>query len=272
MAYVVLRCGSASRGDTNPNSDVDWVCIWRDGAPNYNEISERYCGVMFYSAETIRRMMRRGALFIVHLDLEGQYFEGDSSIMDIYRGYIPSAVSLGQSVAETSSFILGLNWFPTGRLGWFWLLDVLYVSLRNYIFCSNALNKTYRFGFVDALTAFGLSEKHIKVLLKVREGKYAFRKEGCVEDIELSLPQVEDVCSVVLKGNIEFHTGGRTNWNEVLAPYYWRERMVERAIINCEHDDEMFLKMMKVHNYAKSDLKAAADRIISLKQSASLSW
>ncbi|WDY56008.1 hypothetical protein [Pseudomonas sp. PSKL.D1] len=262
MTYVILQCGSTARGDTNPNSDVDWVCIWQGVAPDYTVLANKYDGLMFYSDDTVKRMRRKGALFLVHLDVEGLYVEGDSSLLEIFAGFRPKPSQLRRAAAESREFIKNIVWCPGSDVGWFWFLDVLYVALRNYIFCSNALEGVYSFGYVEALKGFGVDHEVMGVMLRVREGKYLYREGGSFGEVGLDMEQLEVAVSKILGVSVRFQFGGMTNWFDSFSSYYWGERKIERAILNSEYRDDGFLVMMKSHNYSKRSLKGAVKRIV----------
>lgn len=255
MAYLVMECGSSARGDTNSNSDRDIVCVWRDEFPHLESINATYGQVMFYSANAIHRMKQKGSLFLVHLDIDGVRLEGDSSLLDEIRGFRPSPDLIKQTQQAAISFVKEIAWFPLGHEGYLWLLDSLYVALRNCIYCANAIRGRYAFGLVEAMKEFGLSRADISSMLLVREGKYSYRKSCDPAHVIPLLEEVERVCHAIIHHKVTFLRGGLTNWRKVWKFDYWDERLIERAILNNEHQSSEFMKKMRHHNYFKNALK-----------------
>src|SRR5690349_15181582 len=105
-----MECGSSARGDTNSNSDRDIVCIWRDEFPHLESINTAYGQVMFYSASAIHRMRQKGSLFLVHLDIDGVWLEGDTSLLDEIRGFRPYPDLVKQTQQAAISFIREIAW------------------------------------------------------------------------------------------------------------------------------------------------------------------
>lgn len=91
MSYLIIECGSSARGDTNPSSDIDRVCIW-ETPPNFSSIEKEFGPVMFYSLETIKKMRAKGSLFLTHLDIDSIYISGNKHLMRFYKGYRPSKI------------------------------------------------------------------------------------------------------------------------------------------------------------------------------------
>lgn len=261
MSYVLLECGSSARGDANPRSDIDIVCIWRGAPPDYRELSLRYKDVVFYSEDTIARMKSKGSLFITHLDVDSKYVEGERGLIDLIASYRPGKFSLKRNLKITREFLRGVTWYPSNPLGEFWLLDVLYVALRNYVFCSNALNGVYRFGFVDALRYYGFDSRRLQVMLMVRDGKYSYRSKDKLGSSVVNVSDLEEVCTWLLGTPLKFSSGGVTDWTFDCSNEYWAERLLERAILNGEHEDNGFLERMKAHSYNKVLLKKEVRRI-----------
>ncbi|TCT82110.1 hypothetical protein [Pseudomonas sp. LP_4_YM] len=255
MAYLVMECGSSARGDTNSNSDRDIVCIWRDEFPHLESINTAYGQVMFYSASAIHRMRQKGSLFLVHLDIDGVWLEGDTSLLDEIRGFRPYPDLVKQTQQAAISFIREIAWFPQGHEGFLWLLDSLYVALRNCVYCANAIRGRYVFGFADALEVFGLSQADVSAMLLVREGKYSYRKSCDSANTLPALEEVERVCNTITNHKVKFARGGLTNWHKAWKFDYWDERLIERAILNNEHHSSEFMIKMRHHNYFKNALK-----------------
>jgi len=262
VSFVVIECGSAARGDSNENSDVDRVCIWSGRAPKFSSISKKYGDIMFYSQHTIGKMKEKGSLFLTHLDVDSQYIAGDISLLKQFKGFRPLESQTQKLFDETSEFIASVAWFPDSNIGRLWLCDLLYVSLRSCIYCKNAGRGQYLFGFVEALRAFQLSESDIKTLLELREGKYAYRKTQFAKVFDFDLKSIESVCQAVLGLQVRFNAGGATDWLKIARNDYWGERLVERAILNMEHRDDQFMAKMLRHNYNKFTLRSDITRIV----------
>ncbi len=255
MTYLVMECGSSARGDTNSNSDRDVVCIWRDVFPDLNAINSAYGQVMFYSVSALHRMKQKGSLFLVHLDIDGVWLEGDISLLDEIRGFRPEPDLVGQTQQGAISFVREIAWHPPSQEGFLWLLDSLYVALRNCIYSANAIRGHYAFGLLEALQVFGLPQADIEVMLLVREGKYSYRRSCASVDKLPPLKDVERVCQEIIHHEVNFAYGGVTDWHRAWKFDYWDERLIERAILNNEHQSSEFMKKMRHHNYFKNSLK-----------------
>lgn len=261
MANLIIQCGSSARGDINKNSDIDIACIWTGESPEYEKIKQDHGEVMFYSATTISRMRKNGSLFLTHLDLDGKYISGNRDLISLYKGFRPNIYHLNRSLAESRTFLKKLHWFPNSAQGYLWLNDVLFICLRNIIYCENAKHGIYQFGFEAALKAFDLCEGDTQAILEIREGKYAYRKGITKLNSPTKEKTIERVISEIAKLSIELTRGGRSNWPSKVINY-WDERLIERAIINGEITAPHFMKLIKTHNYSKITLKKAAQEII----------
>ncbi|MHA6235947.1 nucleotidyltransferase domain-containing protein [Pseudomonas fluorescens group sp. PF-69] len=269
MSLVIIQCGSSARGDANINSDIDLVCIWSGPKPDYKKISAMHGGVTFYSLETIRRMKQKGSLFITHLDIDGICLTGDALLLNEIKGFRPSQHQINLQYQSARKFILNLEWYPDSYIGQLWVCDALYVSLRTCIYCINALNDQYAFGYLDALSKFGLSDNDIYTMLCIREGKYLYRRSKPTILTSKKIPDLDilainKACKKILKLPIKLVAGGLTNWKLIEGIDYWTERLIERAILNNEHSDEEFMKKMKNHNYNKSSIKKNIINIINM--------
>lgn len=267
MAYVIIKCGSTARGDSNKDSDVDLVCLWSESSPDFSGLKKRHGDLTFYSLETVARMRAKGSLFLTHLDIDGIIVDGDETLAESYKGFRPSAKQMEVLHKNTESIITKLKWFPDNAIGELWLYDVLYVALRNYIYCKNASSGIYRFGYVDALTEYGLNSEQTAIMLSLREGKYRYRAsttDATSENKKIDIKLAHDACLTVFSKKIDVVRGGKTNWAQLYKMDYWSERMIERAILNKEHNDEEFMSKIKQHNYNKTSLKADIYRIIEM--------
>lgn len=267
MPYVIIQCGSSARGDANNNSDVDLVCIWSENQPDFKKITAEYGDIMFYSQETIRRMKEKGSLFLTHLDVDGIYVTGDRSLLDNFKNFRPKKHHLAKQLSHTKKFIQNIQWYPNNAIGKLWLCDVLYVSLRSCIYCKNAINKIYSFGYLGALSEHGLSEQDIKIMLDIREGKYLYRSQNLKkplknESLNLNIDSIKYICQVITGYPLQLSPGGSTNWKKIKDTDYWSERLIERAILNGEYLDEKFLLNIRKHNYHKFEIKSEIAKII----------
>ena len=262
MTFVVIKCGSAARGDTNANSDKDIICIWKDSKPNFGKLEQKHGKIMFYPLETILKMKKMGSLFLSHLDIDGIYIEGDNTLASAYKDFRPNKKSLEQNIKSTIRFIEDIEWYPDSRIGLLWVMDVIYVATRNIIFCSNAIEGKFLFSYEAALRAFGLNQEESNLMLNIREGKYAYRKETRPL---LQLPDISrlnEVISEITKAEIKLKAGGVSSFEQSIRYDYWTERLVERAIINNEIYAPEFLIAIKNHNYNKSNLKKITKNIL----------
>lgn len=265
MSYVILECGSVARGDTNKSSDRDIVCIWYGKKPPFYFINENYGETSFYSLNCIEKMRDKGSLFLTHLDVDSKYLAGDAGLIDVFSGYRPSKKIIERTLSDTISFISEIIWFPDNTHGYYWLCDVLYVSLRNCIFCKNALNDRYLFGFEESMRALLLNSNEISTMLHIREAKYAYRLDKIYDAIFPITKKIEEVSSKILGLRVNFHSGGSTHWKEDWRIDYWGERLIERSIINKECDDSQFLPKLKDHRYHRNTLKTSMKNILKSK-------
>ncbi|RUS02565.1 hypothetical protein [Pectobacterium polaris] len=265
MSYVILECGSVARGDANHNSDRDIVCIWHGEKPPYESINKNYGETSFYSLNCIKSMKDKGSLFLTHLDVDSKCLDGNSKIANVFSGYRPSKNLIEMTLKDTINFINEIAWFPNSLHGYYWLCDVLYVSLRNCIFCINALNKRFLFGFEDAMQDLPLNSSEIITMLHLREAKYAYRLGKVNDAISFNIKKIEEVSSKIVGSNVKFNSGGSTHWNKNWRMDYWGERLIERSIINNEYDDSHFLLKLEDHRYHRNTLKKIMKKIIKSK-------
>lgn len=270
MAFSIIQCGSTARGDANVNSDVDIICIWSGESPDFTRLIHQYGELTFYSVETIRRMRAKGSLFLAHLDVDGVFIGGDATLLEEFRGFRPPARQVRSLYKSTENFIVNLKWFPDSGLGELWLCDVLYVALRTCVYCKNAAEGVYRFGYLDALNSCKLTESQIAIMLLLREGKYLYRNStedsGRVK-FEFDSDLAQQACYAVLSETVDIVRGGMTDWDRLSRRDYWSERLVERAILNKEHRDDEFMLKIKHHGYHKRSLRSDISRIVGLHTS-----
>lgn len=266
MSFLILECGSAARGDINKHSDRDLVCVWSDTPPDYSSLQKKYGNIMFYSALSIKKMSEKGSLFLTHLDRDSKYLAGDIKLFCSFSGYRPQKSQIKESLINTANFIREIHWHPETLIGKLWLYDVLYVSLRNLVYCKNAMNDNYLFGYEDAIEKLQLTQYTRSIMLLIREGKYSFRSGDFKEPNNLSIKGVEDVCREITGHSVNFLAGGITNWQDIKRQDYWAERLIERAIINGEYNDSVFLNEIKTHNYNKYLIKSHVAKILELKK------
>lgn len=265
MSYLILECGSAARGDTNIHSDRDLVCIWSGSPPDYSILKEVHGEIMYYSLDTIKKMSKKGSLFLTHLDIDSKYLDGDQKIFSSFRGYRPKKEKIEESLINTSNVIKEIVWYPDTLVGKLWLYDVLYVSLRNFIYCKNALSDIYSFGYEDAIEKLHITQNDSDKMLLLREGKYSYRRNDIKNIENISIKDIENVCQAILGKTVKFLNGGNTNWKQMYRKDYWAERFIERAILNGEYNDSSFLDKIRFHNYNKYCIKSDVARIIDFK-------
>lgn len=251
MSYVVLKCGSAVRGDTNEQSDVDFVCVHTERGVPVNTLKGRYPQISFLSLESIRHMKKKGSLFLAHLDVDGSVIEGTESLLSVIDGFRPHQSALKTAVNATREFTVGIQWFPASPLGALWLHDVLFVSFRNILYCTNALHAIYRFALHDAMSSYGFTPEQMRTMYRIRQGKYAFRStiRTAVGAEESDMQSLSSLATTLSQGAVSFQKGGRTEWTRTWKYDYWDERLVERAIINREIADRGYRDLLKEHNY-----------------------
>lgn len=270
MSYLILECGSAARGDTNIHSDRDLVCIWSGNPPNYSLLNKVHGEIMYYSLGAIKRMSKKGSLFITHLDIDSKYLDGDKKIFSPFRGYRPKKEKIKETLINTSNFIKEIIWYPDTLVGKLWLYDVLYVSLRNFIYCKNALTDIYLFGYEAAIEKLHIAQNYSDKMLLIREGKYSYRRKDIKIIENISIKDIENICQAILGETVRFLNGGNTNWERMYKKDYWAERFIERAILNGEYTDVSFLDKIRFHNYNKHSIKSDVAKIIDFKINRSL--
>lgn len=265
MSHAIIKCGSAARGDTNECSDVDYVCIHDGNDVAIKSLKLQYSGISFLSLESIRRMKLKGALFLVHLDVDGCVVEGDRDLLSAISGFRPHQSDLERSIETSVKFINGIKWFPNSYTGELWLLDALYVSLRNIVYCRNALKSVYCFGLLDAMNAYGLNDHEQEVVFGIRQGKYAFRASPTKDNIVkmISLEHLSEIVRKLSDFPVAFIRGGATDWDREWEYDYWEERLIERAIINQEIEDNGFRARLADHNYNRRKLSEDVKRYVS---------
>jgi hypothetical protein len=210
-------------------------------------------------------MKKKGSLFLTHLDVDAVYIEGDKDLIKEFKGYRPRKSLIRKTLQETENFIKSIGWYPNSDIGRLWLCDVLYVSLRNCIYCKNALSGFYEFGYENALDLLSLPVKTRAAMLCLREGKYLYRKSVLDRSINIPSELFAECGGAILNQSVKFTAGGRTTWNSKWRRDYWGERLIERAILNGEYYDANFLEKIKNHNYNKIKLKRDVSNIIKDK-------
>jgi|TARA_R110000851_G_scaffold90656_1_gene198025 hypothetical protein len=252
MNFIVLKCGSVARGDANELSDIDFVCLHENRDVPFQLLSRTYPGISFYSRSSIERMRSRGALFLTHIDVDGCPVEGDQRILDWVKGFRPPRESVLQAAFETKRIIGEIGWLPNSMEGRLWLCDILFVALRNFLYCTNASNNIYRFGLESAISAFHLPDHYAKIFLELRQGKYRYRlcpnaeAPGVKANIHLLAAELAEQ---VTGQAMPILLGGETDWSADWRMDYWGERFLERAIINDEIADDGYRAMLGEHNY-----------------------
>ncbi|MAY43498.1 MULTISPECIES: hypothetical protein [unclassified Neptuniibacter] len=263
MSYLVLKCGSAARGDTNTFSDQDYVCIYHaDALPLH--LKSKYEDLSFFSTSNIESMKANGSLFIAHLDIEAQIIEGNEELLTLIKGFRPEPLLIQSSRNPTVNFIRSISWYPKTSDGVLWLMDVLYVAFRNILYCENALNGIYSFGFEDAMSSYGLSCADSETFRQIRMGKYAYRSEN-VKNLGFVGPRKEEIASLseALSGKkLDLIEGGETNWWSEWCYDYWDERLIERATVNKEIYAPEFMEMLKNHNYSRRSLPGSSRKLV----------
>lgn len=270
MNYLVLKCGSAARGDDNELSDVDFVCLYEDGDIPFQLLAGSYPGVSFYSRSSVERMKSEGALFLTHLDIDGYPVEGEQRILEWIKGFRPPRASALRAASETKKFIGEIDWLPNSMEGRLWLCDTVFVALRNFLYSINASNGLYHFGLKNAASSFGLSDRYVKMLFEVRQGKYRYRLSPNAEEPDVSENihvLAAELAERVTGQAIHISLGGETDWNSDWRSDYWGERLIERAIINNEIADDGFRAMLGERNYNRRGLaKEVVDRVKAMQQ------
>ncbi len=154
-----------------------------------------------------------------------------------------------------------------GRL---WLCDILFVALRNFLYCANASNNIYRFGLESAIAAFGVPDRYLKMFLELRKGKYRYRMSPNAEppamkgNIHLLAAELAEQ---VTEQPVPILVGGETDWSADWRSDYWGERLLERAIINGEIADDGYRAMLSEHNYHRRMLtKEVLNRVKGAKK------
>ena len=255
MAYLIIKFGSAARGDTNKNSDEDYTCIYNKKHP-IDKLIKKYENITFISLDEISFMKKAGSLFITHLDTDGQKIEGDDHIFNDIKGFKPNKNCLLKSIKESSEFISKIEWFPSSPRGNLWLLDVLYVSFRNILYCKNASNYIYEFSLDSAMCCFGLTKEEKDTMMYIRDGKYAYRANN-IKSFKISENNISNISSLaktITESLVRLNESGITKWDKQWKYDYWDERLIERAIINKEIEDNGFHKKLMNHNYNKRSL------------------
>ncbi|WP_156968230.1 hypothetical protein [Desulfobacter vibrioformis] len=260
----MIKFGSAARGDKNICSDQDFIGIHSEGYKKFQYLKNKFPNISFLSESTVKRMKNKGALFLTHLDLEGIPIEGDKDMLTLIKGYKPASFALKNSLSSTKHFFNEIQWFPNSTIGTLWLLDVLFVAIRNYIYCHNATQNIYKFSYTEALYSFGVNEQIMADFLKIRDGKYIFRSQQKEPSklLQVDLQNIENACRFIFGDSMKFKCGGKTNWEKRWKFDYWDERFIERAILNGESKNKVFCSLLKNHNYNRKLFKKAMKKIV----------
>jgi len=246
MTYSLYLIGSKARGDDNINSDIDYVCIYENKKPSLNIAGG---SISYYSLSRMKWMIENSKLFVLHLIHEGEPLVEIEAHTELLKKFSLNISILKNDHSEFVHAIQSLKWIPPGPLGMRWGCDYAYTLARNIIFIENSIEGFYNFGYSTAVRYF-LERKSLLHLISnfidLREEKYKYRN-GSTKSARFDIEKLESVLSSLTGKSIVLTTGGKSKIYCKGKFSYRKLRMLERAIINKEIQDNHYLKLLQNH-------------------------
>lgn len=246
MNYSLYLIGSKARGDDNAHSDLDYVCIYDEAKPS---LTLPGASVSYYSSPRMTWMVNNSKLFVAHLILEGKPVVENENHRRLLNTFSIDRSLLKKDQFEFMQSIRSLEWIPPGTSGMRWACDYLYTIARNIIYIENALDNYFCFGYQDATLNF--LKKHkleslLPIFIDLREEKYKYRNDDASAS-KFATWQLEKISTTLTGSHIHLRIGGISNLGQPDLLSYEHLRLVERAIINGEVQDNGYLNKLKNH-------------------------
>lgn len=261
MTYSLYLIGSRARGDSHELSDVDYVCIHEGRKPT---LHLPYSGnVSYYTPGRMMWMVKNSKLFVKHVLEDGIAINENSKHRAIISSFRIDASILTRDLLCFKSMLSCLGWIPPGDAGRMWACDYIYAVSRNILYISNALNGFYDFGYERALKFFFRNSDYcyLSDFLLIRDGKYRYRSNGSGVP-EHCVASMARVCQSLIGDPISIAIGGKSSLIVEQRVSYETLRLVERAVINREVEDDGFVARLKSHGEYFFLLRTAAKKIL----------
>ncbi len=247
MNYSIYLVGSKARGDHTSASDVDYVCIYDDEKPiilmSENE------NMSYYSFQRMRWMVNNSKLFVKHILLDGIAIVEQENHKLLLESFTLKKNILSNDLDQFVRLANELKWIPPGRIGYRWACDYIYTLCRNIVYITNSLESKFEFGYESAVREFLVKQQKISLLsdfLEIRAGKYRYRS-GSEDQEHPHIEVIDRVLSTLIQCTTHLKVGGTSLIAKNNSISYATLRMIERAIINGEIQDDHFIEKFKNH-------------------------
>jgi len=246
MSHSLFLIGSKARGDHHALSDTDYVCIYDDKKPLLELPVE--ASVSYYSVPKLKWMIDNSKLFVKHIKDDGR-----AIILSGKHEALISSFRINQKILmnDLTKFIAraeNIRWVPKSNLGLRWGCDYLYFLARNIVFISNAIRGEFTFSYRDGVEVYLRSigrESLLESFMSLRSEKYLYRLKSaslCAVDVRF----LDLINSALCANPVDISFGGLSELGYEQIDYF-QLRLIERAIINLELEDNGFLSMLSSH-------------------------
>lgn len=153
-----------------------------------------------------------------------------------------------------------IGWIPHGVVGLRWACDYIYTIARNIVYISNALDGFFHFGYQDAVRHFLLMKNKYSLLplfLNIRLEKYRYRAGDSFHSC-INIQTLESISEALADRIVKLKVGGVSKFSESNPRSYEFLRLVERAVVNGEFDDERYLQRLRNHGEYSALLRRQA--------------
>ena len=181
--FSVMVFGSAARGDTDSISDRD-LLICSNKKKELLLIKDVYekfgWSVSAYTYNKLYKMSNKKSLFLQHLKKDGVILYDRSGVLnDILKSYNPKNNYDDELYLNTYISSL-IHIKPHNYIEYLLIMDMIYVSLRNFGILYLANKKKYEFSYqsiIDILCKENILDNNLnKLYLKIREYKSKYRR------------------------------------------------------------------------------------------------
>lgn len=251
MNYSVLKYGSIVRDNSDKYSDKDLLIV-TDNFMNFKALEQLYSNdgwtISFYTYDKLEYLSSHGYLFVKHLLNEG-FIEKDhkNKLRTILESFNESK-SYNIELEKTKVFFDFIKILPNNTISYFWLCDNIYVNFRNYLIYKSALDKKYKFSYVELISELlqndTINEFDFKILKELRVLKSCYRNEYL--DIAPDKMYISHLLAIMTKFDIKIeikfdnHLSPNCflNINQIKSPYK-KLRIIELLFKNLNIKDEI---------------------------------
>ncbi|MFK8269366.1 nucleotidyltransferase domain-containing protein [Capnocytophaga cynodegmi] len=254
MGFSILKYGSCVRGNSDRYSDKD-ILVVSENFDELNLLKKYYSSlgwsVSAYTYSKLDYLSKNGYLFVKHLIDEGEIqLDYDNRLLNIFSDF-RERLDYEEKLQESANFIDFVSEIPDNTISYSWLCDNIYVTLRNFLIYKSAINKEFKFGYVDLISQLSkegnISLQEEELLLQLRVLKSCYRNN--YDDIVPSKKYVENVTSLVnklgLRVNLRFSDKllslDNVDFEKIESPYK-KLRLLELILKDRNIDNEYLNK------------------------------